>query len=165
MTNFSETFRWHYYIFDITKINADISCGALNGTPVVLPRATIEWYSNSILGVTDPESRRFPQLTPINTGYAKGLMAPRVDEAIVLAQLDSFSSTPNDLIAGLEVEGVLGYAAATGQIVEPDTSSAPEILVIDGNHRIAAAYFQGGKSVSGLLLKSTQWLKYLQYQH
>jgi len=155
MTDFSETFRWDYYVFDVTKINTDIARGGLIGARVVLSRSTIEWYSNHVLSATHPEARRFPQLRAINTTYAKELTPARVDEPVILAQIERSFSAANELSAGLEVAGVLGYASSTGQIVKPDASSEADILVLDGNHRIVAAYYQRRGSVTGILLKRT----------
>jgi hypothetical protein len=161
MTNFFETFRWSYLNFDVTKINTDISIGALHGTSVVLPRPTIDWYSNAILAVTDPTARRFPQLEPINTEYAKGLKSPRIDEAVVLARIERSPSDRNERGAALDVPGTLCYDTSARQIVKPNDFGAADILVIDGNHRIAAAYYQSRKSVTGMLLAIDQLTKYL----
>lgn len=164
MMTSSETFRWHYYIFDVTNINADISFGVLKGISVVLPRATIEWYSENILGVTNREARLVPQVPPINMKYAKRLVAPRINDVIVLTQIQRFSNDSNELSAGLDYPGTLSYDPFAKQILKPENFSTADIVVIDGNHRTASAYYNGKQSMDGVLLTIDQLGKYLRNQ-
>jgi hypothetical protein len=160
----SETYRWSYLIFDVAKINADIELKVLNGVSVVLSRATIEWYAEVILGLTGG-AQPFPQIGKINTHYARQLAAPRADEPIVLAQLRrSQSDFSNDLNAGLDVPGTLYYDPCSLQILKPSNFSSSDILVIDGNHRMACAYYHETKAVTGVVLQKVELEKYLLWE-
>lgn len=103
-----ETFRWHYYIFDIAAINADLRIGQLSGCSVKLDRAVIEWYSRCGLGL-EGAARIFPQIPEPNVEYAKTLSADRKIEPIVLVCFERAKFPESDLTAGLDVGGILNY--------------------------------------------------------
>ena len=112
-----------------------------------------------LTGGTQP----FPQVGLINTQYAKELASPHIEKAIVLTQLRrSSTSDGDDLGAGLDVPGTLYYDPWSLQIVKANSFSTSDILVIDGNHRIASAYYHGRNSVNGVLLRMTDLTRYLQ---
>lgn len=160
-----ETFRWHHFIFDVSKINEDIRLGFLSGKTVSLPRPTIEWFSESILGLENRNARLITQVPPIDADYAKALAAPRVNEAILLTQISRIIGDTNELSAGLDVPGALRYDPFSGRILKPEDLATADIVVIDGNHRLASAYYQSKQSLRGILLPYSKASKYLTNQH
>jgi hypothetical protein len=155
-----ETFRWHYKIFGVAKINADIARGVLKEISVTLPRRTIEWYVENMLEETTREVRPVPRLPVIDTQYAKSLTVPRINEVIVLAKIERFLNDSNELSAGMDCPGTFA-----GQILKPKNVSTADIVLIDGNHRVASAYYNGKKSMAGVLLTRDQSEKYLCNEH
>ena len=155
-----ETFRWHHHVFDVTKINLDIDRGILAGESVAVHRATIEWYSERVLGVLEPSARLFPQLEAVDVGYSKSLVSPRADASVVFVQLPPLPLHSSDLSAGLDVPGVLLYDSVIQTILAPEPQQQPDIVLIDGNHRIASAYFGGRKVATGVLLRIDQLRAY-----
>src|SRR5262249_31924972 len=151
-----ETFRWHYKIFDVTKIKSDITGGILKGISVTLPRRTIEWYIEKILEGTTREVQLVPRLPVINTQYAKSLSVPRINELIVFAKIERFLDHSNELSAGMDCPGTFWYDPSASQILKPENASAADIVLIDGNHRVVSAYYNGKKSMAGILLTKDQ---------
>lgn len=143
-----QTFRWHFYIFDIDAINHDIRLGVLSGVSVQLRRKTIEWFAENILGLIDSDARLFPQVPTIDKTYAKDLPASRINEPILL--------TPIEVVLG-----AVCYDPFSAQILKPMDSSKGNIVIIDGNHRLTAAYYQGRHSLDGILLPNGKMQKYL----
>jgi hypothetical protein len=160
-----ETFRWHFHIFDIKKINENIRLGILSGDPVTLPRCTIEWFSESILGLKDLNARLIPQAPLIDRDYAKTLTAPRIDHPIVLMEISRSSVVADDLSAGLDLPGTLRYEPRIGHILKPANLSTADVVLIDGNDRLASAYYQHKESIHGILLRENQTTNYLWDEH
>jgi hypothetical protein len=161
MVNSSETFRWGHFIYDVASINRDMQSGILRGVSVSIPRTTIEWFSTKILGIEDFNSRIFPSVRLVDLCYAKTLLAACVEEPIVLAEITRFLGPESDFSAGIDVPGALQYDETSGQVREPLQLSFANIVVVDGNHRLAHAYLHAKTSMRGVLLKTAQTTKYL----
>jgi len=97
----------------------------------------------------------------IDICYAKALPAARIEEPIVLAEIPSFLESQSDFSAGLDIPGALQYDEESSQVPRPLDLSSANVVVIDGNHRLAHAYFHAKTSMRGVLLKEAQTTKYL----
>jgi hypothetical protein len=158
-----ETFRWGFDNFDITKINNDIRLRLLIGKSALLLRTTIEWYGDNILGLKDRNARLIPQAPSIDVEHLKTLTPQRLDEPIVLTYILRFENNLGDFGAGLDVPGALQYDTLTRQMLKPVNLSAADVVVIDGNHRLASAYYNGKDAIAGFLLSVDQAEKYKIY--
>lgn len=156
-----ETFRWRFLVFDIAKLNEDLRLGVLSGNSVTLPRGAIEWFSEHILGLKDPDARLIPEVPLIDRDYAKTLTTPRSDQPIVLIQLLRRSTIVSELGAGLDVPGALCYEPHIGHILKPANLETADVVLVDGNHRLASAYYQCKQSIHAVLLQESQTRNYL----
>jgi hypothetical protein len=143
-----ETFRWNYYIFDVSKINHDVANGNLLGVGVTIRRDTIKWFCRNVLGIADSGRRLFPQMPPIDEAYAKALSPTRLKDPVIFAQID-------------DVRCALSYDPFSSQILIPPSPEIASTVVVDGNHRLASACFNDMVSCSGFFLSSRQVAKYL----
>jgi hypothetical protein len=57
--------------------------------------------------------------------------------------------------------GTLRYEPRIGHILKPASLSTADVVLIDGNHRLASAYYQRKESIHGILLQENQATNYL----
>jgi hypothetical protein len=141
-----ETFDWQHLCFNVTKINEAIASGQLIAQPITIGRQALEWYVMQVLGF-NAASKLYPQMADINREHALGLSEARRQQPVVLVRFPTLSaiselSTPLSGVLCCDVVGVEAYA--------------PNVVVIDGNHRIAAAYMDKRPQVGALLLTLEQ---------
>jgi hypothetical protein len=148
-----ETFRWEYLIFDVTAMNDDLQSGELRATSVTLDRPTIDWYCEHALGLNDTGLKIFPQMPDVDLGHARQLEAPRTEQPIILAEVYLGDLAP--------IRAALHLDTLTMRVVRPEKCVPPQIVVPDGNHRLAFAFLRGADIVNGVLLRSNQTGKYL----
>lgn len=142
----NEVFTWQHLNFDIDLIVADIDRDRLTGERVTIRRRSIEWYAETVL--TGGAITQFKQ---IDIEYAKGLATSRSSEPVIFMSCP-FAPAPSELGAGLEIRGVLRYEPSIKEILVPLAGTQGDVVAIDGNHRIASAYYGGRAAVEGLLL-------------
>jgi hypothetical protein len=163
MNDTSEIFRWAHITYDVGRINRDIAVGKLRGISVDVPRATIELFGSNILGFNDRRTRKFPSLPAISDEYVRSLNEPRLSEPVVAVKFPRLKNPDSEFAAGLEIPGELIYEAKANQLHYPQSDADADIVLIDGNHRLAAVYLRGGEIMRGLLLHEEQLSCYQQW--
>jgi hypothetical protein len=129
-----ESFHWLNMVFEITKLNDAMAQGKLKGKKDTLSRAFIENYSTRVLSLekTNPQQEVFSLLMRVD--------APRA------------SAMPESV---LEQPVVIAYVGKNKGVLNLDGTGAHYVL-IDGNHRVAKAFFCDAQSLDVWILNQAQ---------
>jgi hypothetical protein len=146
-----EKFQWQHLSFDVTKINEDIASGQLRTRPTTIPRQAVDWYATNLLGLSGG-TKLLPHMANVNMEHVRNLSEERRKQPVILVR---FPATRPDDPLSIPLPGALRVDASTGEVTVP-RDRLGDVIVIDGNHRIAAAHRDAQSEVRALFLTLEQ---------
>lgn len=135
-----QTFVWFTSEWDIAKMQADIDAGRLKPTKTTFDRAFIEGYAEQVLALrkTRPlDNQGMSLIMGVNAKEAVALPAEALNDPVILLELPSG-------------KGIL-------TLVDDGT---PDHILIDGQHRMAKAYFEDVPEIGAVILTRAQGRRY-----